>query len=255
MPTPERIKAASREKRQRVCVICGTHFMVRAVGRVGKSCSAPCLSELRARLKRGTKQSAETVAKRSNSLKAVRSDPERNAKWTDAATQGLRRWHADPANAEAFATLSSERMKRRHTDPEWQKVRDARSSRTLKAVWETHREQFIAASIDRYARGIGLNSEEANAKRDEAHRWIMKKAQEALHTETDYNLVFADAQARLRREMPYDGPLEGSDYMEYLGKIGRATASSPECRQLSDTFMSEALPRFAAEWRRRKAVA
>jgi hypothetical protein len=124
----------------------------------------------------------------------------------------------------------------------------------MKATWGKHRELFTAAAVERYASGVGINSDEGKAKKAAACKWIMTQAQEALHTETDYNLVYTEVQARLRREMPYDGPQEGSDYMEYLRKLGLATVSSPECRSIADAFLSEAIPRFAAEWKKRRAA-
>jgi hypothetical protein len=149
-------------------------------------------------------------------------------------------------------------MKRRHTDPEFQERRDARSSRTMKANWEKHRNTFTAQSIERYQRmaaeGSGICSDDSEARKRLAAKWIMKRAQEALHTETDYNEVYAMVQARLRREMPYDGPAESADYYEYCSKLGRAVTLSPECREIADSFLAEAIPRFAAEWRKHKVA-
>jgi hypothetical protein len=256
MPTPERIKAASREKRQRVCVICGASFMVASADRVGRTCSRPCMVKRMSQAKKGRKQSPETCAKRSQALREKwANDPEGRARLNEASAERMRQWRADPVNAQACAERASERMKRRHADPEWQKVRDERSARTMKATWLKHREHLIAVAVERYASGVGINSPEARARKAAACKWIFTKAQEALHTETDYNAVYAEVQARLRQEMPYDGPQEGSDYMEYLGKLGRETVNSPECRTLADTFMSEAIPRFAAEWNKRKLAA
>jgi hypothetical protein len=246
--TPDRVKEASRKKRERTCVICGAQFLVKKSSHKGATCSKPCLSEYWRRAKTGLEQSKATKAKRSQALKAFRADPDRNAKWTEAAAAGAAKWHSAPDNAEAFAKRSSDRMKRRHADPDWQKVRDERSSRTMKANWERHRDSFVASSVERYARGEGFNSEEAKQKKAEANKWIMTKAQEALHSETDIDVVFMEVQERLRREMPYDGPLETSDYYDYLKKLGTAVANSQEIRGLADTFMAEAIPRFAAQW-------
>jgi len=147
-------------------------------------------------------------------------------------------------------------MKRRHADPEWQKVRDKRSSATMKTTWETRREQFTVQAAERYLRheeaGTGINSPDAKRRKAIAVQWIMKKAQEAFHAETEYNAVYAEVQARLRREMPYDGPQEGSDYMDYLQMLGRAVTCSPECRTIADTFLSEAISRFAKAWNARR---
>lgn len=259
MPTPEWVKEASRQKRTRTCEICGASFLVRSTDRVGRTCSRPCLSKYVSNMKAGTKQSAETIAKRVEAIKAVRADPERNAQWNAAARDAIVRWHQDPKNAAAFARRSSERMKRRHQDPEFQKRRDERSSRTMKANWERMRDRFIEAAVERSVRdqelGLGLWSAEAVGRKNEASQWILKKANEALRLETDYNATYAEVQARLRREMPYDGPQDGSEYMDYLQKLGRAVVMSPECREIADSFLSEAIPRFGKAWQERKSRA
>lgn len=253
MPTPDWIKQAALAKRQRICVICGAHFVVPKNDRPGKTCSAGCLSALRADNSSGRNQRPETVAKRAATLKAIRADPARNEAWKKNAAAGLAKWLAAPANAEALARRSSERMKQRHTDPEFQKRRNERSSRVMKENWQQHHDKFAAMAGERYAEseaaGTGINSAEAKARKALAAKWIMTKAQEALHTETDYNAAYADVQARLRREFPYDGPSEAADYYEYCQMIGRLTANHPELRAIADPFMSAAIPRFAAEWR------
>ena len=259
MPTPERVKLASLEKRKRICTICEAHFIVRSVDRKGVACSKDCLRKSMALRQKGHKQSPETIAKRSQAMKAVRADPERRAAWHAATAAAIKKWHTDPANAAAFAKRSSERMKRRHTDPDFQKRRDERSSRVMSANWQRHRESFIQQSIDRYERmaseGTGLLSEEAKAKKAVANKWILKQAQAALHTETDYDVTYTEVQARLRMERPYDGPQEGSDYLEYLQWLGRSVVNSPECRAIADDFLSRAIPHFAAEWNTRKKQA
>lgn len=164
----------------------------------------------------------------------------------------MREWLSDPVNAAAASARSSARMKALHQDPQFQVRRNERSARTMRANWEKHRDLYIAQASERYINGIGLNSDEANAKRSAAAAWIMKRAQAALHTETNYDAVYADVQARLRREMPYDGPKNESDYYDYLKNLGKATVSHPECRSIADHFMAEAIPRFSAQWRNRR---
>jgi hypothetical protein len=78
---------------------------------------------------------------------------------------------------------------------------------------------------------------------------IMRRAARELRAETDYCAVFADVQARLRRELPYDGPKEGSDYAEYLHNLGRATAAHPMCQEILGSFMRQAIPRITKEVR------
>jgi hypothetical protein len=85
-------------------------------------------------------------------------------------------------------------------------------------------------------------------------KWIFKKATEAFYIETNYIELHTAAMARFRREMPYDGPKEGSDYMDYCSKLCTAAHKSPECREIASSFMREAIPRFAEEWERRKKV-
>lgn len=252
MPTPEWVKEASRKKRQRTCVICNTEFLVRSVDRKGATCSKPCRSELNRRYRLGVKQSEETKAKRRATLKAIRNDPERKPKWDAASREGLRKYMADPANRAAMSARSSAHMHRMHADPEFQKRRSERSSRTMKETWIKHREKFTQIAIDRYARGEGVNSEEGKANKVRAAKWIMQKAQEALHTETDFDERYAEIQAQLRREMPYDGPLGTSDYYDYLKKLGVAVASHPVLREIADAFMSEAIPRFSKLWATKK---
>ena len=108
-------------------------------------------------------------------------------------------------------------------------------------------------AVERYVQGIGISSDGAMANKATANRWILKQAQAALHAETSFNAIYADVQARLRLEMPYDGPLDSSDYHDYLSKLGSAVTHHPEIRAIADAFMSEAIPRFAEEWRRLKS--
>lgn len=204
------------------------------------------------------KNCSKECAKASRNSKAaaawrVEGARERRSK---AQTEGIAKAMSDPVKAAHRSAISSAHMKRLHADPAFQKRRDDRSSRVMLANWGKYRDQFLAQASARYARfleaGVGICSEVAKGRKAEASMWIMKRANQFLHTETDYNTVFTDAVRRLRRENPYDGPLEGSDYLDYCRMIGIAVTSSPECRDLADTFMSGAIPRAAAEWNAKK---
>lgn len=258
MGQPAHIREASRLKRLRRCTICGAEFLVRDTCRKGLACSKPCLSEHLRRRKLGTTQSEETKAKRSVSLRAVRSDPERNAAWAANAAAGVRKWHEHPDNAEKAAQEMSSRMRLLHQDPEFQARRNERSSRVMTENWKKYRDQYVSAAIKRYEReatdGTGINCGAKAQRKVEACKWIMKKAKEALHNETAIDQMFTSVQARLRVEMPFRGQSESEDYYEYLKILGKAVVEDPEYRALADTFMSQAIPRFAAEWNSLRAT-
>lgn len=258
MPAPKGPRPGTREKCRRECVVCGIEFYVKSPSYLGRVCSQPCKSKHISNLRSGQKQSPEVVAKRAAGIRAMYADPERRARGEARRREALKKWLENPANAALRAKQSSERMKRRHADPEWQKKRDARSSATMKRTWEARREHMLAAQAQSYQQmvenGTGICSDEAKQNKATANKWIMKRAWEAMMAETDYSKTYGEVQMRLRREMPYDGPQEGSDYIDYLQKLCRAIVSSPECRAIQDSFMSEAIPRFAEEWKKRKAL-
>jgi hypothetical protein len=247
------LRADQEAARQRDCIICGASFTLRKAGSPAKTCSETCRSELQASVQSGRKHSPETIAKRAAAVKAALADPEVRKRQTEATRAARARWLANPDNAARFAHEASERMKRRHADPEWQTVRDARSSRVMKGNWEKHRDAFTAISVERYARGEGIASEEAKARKAVASKWIMKRAQEALHAETDYNLVYAEVQAELRNAHPYDPNTD--DYYEYCKKLGTLVVSDPRCMSIANSFLATAIPHYAAEWQKRKATA
>jgi hypothetical protein len=255
MPTPISVKEASLKKRARVCAICGAHFFVRSPERVGRTCSKECFRKNISAIQTGKTRSAESNAKRSESMKRRLADPEKMMKFQQATTAGIRKWLSDPVNAAKFAARSSETMKKRHTDPEFQKRRDKRSSETMKRNWIKYRDTFTKVAVERYAAGLGINSDESKEKKNVAAKWIMKKCRESMILETDYIAVFTDTLNRLRREFPYDGPKDGSDYTDYLSKLGRMVTNSPECRMIADTFMKAAIPRFSAAWQGMKTDA
>lgn len=252
------IRNRGREKCRRVCVICDAEFYVPKSDHRGKTCSPTCLKAHQSQIRIGTTQSAETIAKRSVSLKKSWADDEVRDRRLATHAAAIERWHSDPDNAAAFAQRSSERMRQRHQDPEFQKRRDERSSRTMKANWDRYRDQFLQQASERYQRMVdeasGLLSDEARRNKAEANKWIMKQAQKALHLETDIDEKMSELQYRLRLEMPYDGPADSSDYLDYCQKLCRAITTHPEYRVIADTFMSDAIPRFANEWNRRKVT-
>lgn len=170
--------------------------------------------------------------------------------------------------------LCSRKCQDRHTaqartgvkDTEETKMRKAASSRAWRIThpeWEDRRreaafmatqtEEYKAGALQRYeqmmATGTGICSTETRALTANAAKWVMKKARAAMEVETDFVEVWARVQDRLRREMPYDGPLGTADYFEYSRKLGKALTADPEIRELQDGFMSEAIPRFYAEWK------
>ena len=252
MPAPDWIRNRSKQARQRVCEICGTHFSVSKSSHKGAACSPTCLSKVKSLRRLGSTASAETRAKMSASHKAKQAtDPEWARNRREKASAGLKSWLSVPANAEAHAQRSSERMKRRHADPEWQKIRDQRSSETMRRTWEKRRDQFCLESAERMTRmiaeGTGIASPEAKARKATAAKWIMKKAAAALRAETNYLAIFSEVHNRLRREMPYDGPATNADYHDYCSKLAHAVCTSEECSSVANAFMVEAIPRFAKE--------
>lgn len=254
MPTPDHIRQASLAKRRRVCVICDKEFHVKSADRVGRTCSKEHQRIHISRIQKGRKQSPETITKRSESIRAVWADPEKRSSWKEATTEGIRRWHENEVNARIFAKRSSERMKRRHADPEWQKVHKERSSRTMRANWAKYRNEYVAAACRRYEQGIGINSEDSIKKKNAACTWILKQAQAALHTETNYDAVFTEVQRQLRASMPYD-PIVHGDHNEYSRLLGKKVVDSAECREIADGFLATAIPKYAAEWRTSRAMA
>lgn len=239
-------------KLDRTCLICGTSFLVKKACRTGKACSKLCRSKLFSKIASDRKASQATKDKMSASQKRLNSDPVYRDRRSAAARDGLRSWLSDEDNAKKFSKASSDRMRMRHADPEWQKIRNARSSETLKKTWQAYRETFIENAKVRYAEGLGLNSLNSIVNKKHACEWIMQKCQDELHQETNCDEVFAEAQERARRDFPYDGK---SDYMEYMSKIGKMTVSDPEYRELVDNFMKIAIPKFSKEWNKKKKLA
>ena len=197
--------------------------------------------------------SVEQKAKIAAVHRAKFNDPEYRAMHKARSAAASKKWHSDPENAAKFAQRSSDRMKKRHAEDNWKAEggRAGISSRGVKKALETHKEMYRKIAKDRYAAGLGLNSDAAKSAKVAAGKWIMKAAKDALHSETNYNEVYREAHLRLRREMPYDGPSDGADYHEYIKKLGTATVNSPECRQVADDFMRVAIPRFAKKWQDR----
>jgi len=200
-------------------------------------------------------RSAEANAKMAATMRAKFDDPEYRAMHKARSAAANKKWHSDPENAAKFAERSSERMKKRHAEGNWKADggRSGISSRGIKKALEIHKEMYRQMAKDRYAAGLGINSEESKAAKAAASKWIMKAAKDALHAETNYNELYQEAHIRLRREMPYDGPSDGADYHEYIKKLGTATVNSPECRKAADDFMALAIPMFAKKWQGMKS--
>jgi len=199
-------------------------------------------------------RSAESNAKAAATLRARFADPEYRERHREASRAGRAKWFSIPGNAAAFAAQSSERMKKRHAEGSWKAEggRAGLSSRSVKKALESHKEMYRQLAKDRYAAGLGINSEESKAAKSAASKWIMKAANDAMRTETNYNEVYREVHLRLRREMPYDGPSDCADYYDYCKKLGTAVVNSPECRKIADEFLSSAIPRFAKQWQERK---
>jgi hypothetical protein len=198
--------------------------------------------------------SPEHKAKIAAAHRAKFNDPAYKAMHKARSAAANKKWHSNPENAAKFAQCSSERMKKRHAENNWKAEggRSGISSRGIKKALDTHKEMYREMAKDRYAAGLGINSDTAKSAKVAAGKWIMKAANEALHSETNYNEVYREAHLRLRREMPYDGPSDGADYHEYIKKLGTATVNSPECRKVADDFMRVAIPRFAKKWQEQK---
>ena len=245
---------------KRNCIHCGVEFKIegkRPSKCVRKTCSPACHKAILIKSSTGRTQSPETIAKRKSSIKAFRAaNPEAEVMRKARAAEKLALWRSDPANAAAISKRSSDHMKRLHADPDFQERRNARSSQTMKRMWLLRREHMLDLVMQNHARMLatetGICGTDSVARKNAASKWIMTKAMEALHIETDYDAVFAAELDRLRREMPYDGPQDGSDYQDYCSKIGTAVTKSPACRGIADPFMSEAIPRFSKEWQARK---
>lgn len=130
------------------------------------------------------------------------------------------------------------------------------AARVERAIKGNRTSEARAAALRRYenfaAAKIGICSDEQRAITASIGRWVLKKAQEALHAETDFDEVFTAVQDELRRDMPYDGLLGTSDYFDYLKKLGSRTASDRRVREIADAFMKHTIPRFHEE--RRKAL-
>ena len=249
------LRADYANRKLRECTVCLKPYEVAKAGRKGVACSPECLSEHIRRRQLGRDQSPEAKAKRSAAMKERWADPAFAQRQAEAAREAMARWHADPVNAAAFAQRSSDRMKRRHQEPEFQARRNERSRRVMKDNWRKYRDEWTAAAAERYERmaaeGTGLRSDEAEAKKVAAAKWILKQANAAMREETNYNEVYAEVQARIRAEQPFNGPEE--DYFDYLKWLGHEVVTSAECREIAETYLSAAIPRFSAQWRRHKA--
>lgn len=214
---------------------------------------------LRVEKRRRASPSPEALAKRAASMKAAwerrKADPETMAKFRAAQAEGFQRLANDPVKSAERSARSSAHMARLHQTPEFQERRNARSSRVAKRNWENPaiRARLTDCAVERYQAGKAIASDEAKRKKAEASRWILREALKEFRASTDYNAVYAAVQAEIRQSMPYDGPTDHAYYQEYLGKLGRAVVSDPRLRSMQDSFMVDAIPRWAAKWAERKS--
>ncbi len=249
MPTPQWIRDRSLERRKRTCQICGTEFYAKNASMIGATCSKPCFIERNRRIRIGHKHTDETKAKMAASQAAFRkANPAADAARQAKCAAKLRAFTQTPE----FAAMSSERMKKRHADPDWQPIRDARSSQVMRANWLKHRDSYTAAIRERYDRYLaidrGIGSTEAERRKREAAKWIMKRAQADLHADTEFDELWVEVLAEKRALHPYDGPLGTADYHEYCKRIGKLVTQDQRIRELADRFMAKAIPRAAAAW-------
>lgn len=206
----EKAKAAAVIRRSWECPICGKSFVASRAQAKGY-CSRQCQDVRTAEARRGTKNSIETRAKKSQASLA---------------------WRLE--------------------HPDWEEKR-------IKAAQKaTQTDEYRTGAFERYARMLetetGICAPEIRLATAYRAKWIMKKAQEELHCNTDFNVLFADVQYQLRLEMPYDGPLGCADYFDYCRKLGVAVTRDPRIRALADSFMSEALSRLSAQWKTERAA-
>lgn len=139
----------------------------------------------------------------------------------------------------------------------WKKSNpEAEAARVRAVTAATQTPEYIAGALARYhamqENGTGICSDEVRALTADAAKWVMKKAAQALRLDAYFIELWTETQHRLRREMPYDGPQGTADYFDYLQKLGRALLADPAIKRMQSEFMKDAIPRFYAEWTRRR---
>lgn len=241
-----------RKLRQKVCIECGGAFEDQSRKNIRKTCSDTCLANNRIAALKSRDVTDETRSKMSRAQKALNEDADWKNARVAAAGDGIRAHLTIPENREAWAKRGSDRLKRLHRDPEFRKMRSKVSREIMLRNWEKHRDRYVAATKRRYLNGEGISSEHGRKNRDRAWKWIMTKAQEALHGETNFDALFALTQARLREEHPFEGQHGTPDHHEYLRWLGHQVTSDPEIRSLADGFMSRRIPEIVAEWKERR---
>jgi len=174
---------------------------------------------------------ASTGANISKSLKAkYANDPEFAAVAKERATANMTRLHQDPEFSERVNRLSTEGIKRK-----WAEDVDWRAMKT-------------AATAALYESGGGINSPQAIARSRAACTWIMEHANHELNADEEYKTLFRDTHIRLREEMPYVPRDWDNDYIAYCSQLCTAVAKDSAVRAMADSYMRDALPRWAAKW-------
>lgn len=241
---------AARLSAPRACTKCGASFTVKRTGSTKRFCSTDCAAATRP-----APSEAATEA-RSRSMKAYWVSLDggaREARGCKIRDSLERKRREDPEFARAETERGRLLMRRLQENPEIRRRTRDGAAGAMRELWRdpATRAAFTQQARDRYAAGKGFASPEAKLKTAARSKWIFKRAWRELMADTEYGDLYRDTQERLRREKPYDGPKEGSDYMEYLAKLGRAVVNDPPMRALFNRFMSEALPRLSDEWRLR----
>ncbi len=238
------------KKRQRVCVCCGAQFLSVEARSPAKHCSKDCRYGRAANLESRKRVCVECGAE------FVGPPPSKPQKYCSSPCRGKAQSRERTGWKQTTQTIEKRRAKTlaNLADPEFR-------SRWLKSVcdgmakWMDNPDNAHSLSAKRSANLKAYYQDaERSAERRSMSSWVMKAAGKALRTETNYPELFAAAQARLRAEHPFNGQIPSDDYYEYCRMLGTLTVNSPECRALADSFMSDAIPRFTAEWQSKKPV-
>lgn len=238
------------KKRQRVCVCCGAQFLAVEARSPAKHCSKDCRYGRVANLESRKRVCVECGAE------FVGPPPSKPQKYCSSPCRGKAQSRERTGWKQTTQTIEKRRAKTlaNLADPEFR-------SRWLKSVcdgmakWMDNPDNAHSLSAKRSANLKAYYQDaERSAERRSMSSWVMKAAGKALRTETNYPELFAAAQARLRAEHPFNGQIPSDDYYEYCRMLGTLTVNSPECRALADSFMSDAIPRFTAEWQSKTPV-
>lgn len=248
----------------RPCAQCGAEFLAKKSSKTGQLklyCGKVCQGASKRgkpngqRGKKRGPQSPELIAKRAAAIKLASAKPEVKARRSVAMKAAIARAMADPEKRAARSAASSAWMTSLHQDPEFQARRNVRSSRVMKANWQDPKIREVLMAHAAEQGGRHLQTPQAIAKKTAANRWILKNVLAERGAATNYNEKFAETLERVRREMPYDGPQEHSDYQEYCSRVSHIVGMDPHLRRIHDEFVKEAIPRWAALWQERKKAA